>query len=81
LVDVTPFRFEADRGDRMVSVDEHKATWRSSARGKVHGISVRAELGPRSVLQFQAPGGQRAIKAEEIPAAGPVKFSVSGRGV
>ena len=91
LIEVKPFRFEANRGDRMVSTDEHKAVWQSSARGNVHGVRVRAELGPHAVLNFKTKSGERTIKGEEIPAkwmpdtlinlsASKEHFLVIGRG-
>jgi hypothetical protein len=70
LIDVKPFRFEANRGNGVTSKDDHKAVWQSNGRGNVHGIRVHAELGPQSVLNFKTRSGERAIKGEEIPAAG-----------
>ncbi len=81
LIKATPFRFEADRGDGILSADEHKIAWRSRARGKVHGIRVQAELGPGNSLEFRTQSGERTIKSEEIPATGSpdklIRFSTT----
>ncbi len=81
LIEVKPFRPEANRGVRMISTDEHKAAWQSSAQGNVHGIRVRADLRPNTVLNFKSKSGEQTIKGEDIPAIGKpdklVSFSAS----
>ena len=81
LLEVKPFRAEANRGVRMISTDEHKAAWQSSAKGNVHGIRVRADLRPNTVLNFKSKSGDQTIKGEEIPATGKpdklISFSAS----
>ena len=81
LIEVKPFRSEANRGVRMISTDEHKTAWQSSAQGTVHGIRVRADLRPNTVLNFKTKNGEQTIKGEEIPALGKpdklISFSAS----
>lgn len=41
LIEVKPFRFEANRGDRIVSTDEHRAVWQSSSKQRPRHPRVR----------------------------------------
>ncbi|MEW6356081.1 MAG: hypothetical protein AB1696_07145 [Planctomycetota bacterium] len=78
FLDVKPYSFEEQYGDKWEGADERRAAWRSGTGGVMDGIHVKADVTPETVFHFRTLVGERDLRWADFPPDQDVQMPIKG---
>ncbi|NOZ23852.1 MAG: hypothetical protein GXP25_22465 [Planctomycetes bacterium] len=78
LLQVDPFSFEEQYGDRFHGADERKASWVSGTGGALDGIHVKADITAGTVFHLRTKVADRDLRWSDFPADRDAQVPVKG---